>query len=133
MFDTGPRSWLARTRNPAFGAAHGQEIEDAGHLGQGAKLIETRQGALPLDIPLKSSEIWDPEFRSQKPEWSVRGFASLWLLAEFLKREQNSRCAVHNGLTPPNGLWSAPMVLRCHRCVFRASRQQSISRSACPK
>ena len=72
---------VGKDEKPAFGAAHGQEIEDAGHLGQGAKLIETRQGALPLDIPLKSSEIWNPEFRSQKPEWSARGFASFWLLA----------------------------------------------------
>src|SRR6266536_5830216 len=36
----------------------------------------TRQGALPLDIPLKSSGMWNPEFRSRKPEWSARGFAS---------------------------------------------------------
>ncbi len=67
----------------------------------------TRQGASPLDIPLKSSGIWNPEFRSQKPEWQAQAgeliLSSLLLNSGFWildSRNENkilvelNRCAV---------------------------------------
>ena len=36
---------VGKDEKAAFGAAHGQEIEDAGHLGQGAKLIDHKGDA----------------------------------------------------------------------------------------